>query len=79
MIIFKMNYRRSRVYTAPVPKTPPGLIEIMEGLSKDVLRNNPTNIYEFCADHIEKLLQIRNKTRKYLVSVNCFYYKITNV
>ncbi|XP_045502963.1 uncharacterized protein LOC123699950 isoform X1 [Colias croceus] len=55
-----MNYRRSRVYSAPIPKMPPGLLELMEGLSKDVLRNNPINIYEFCADHMQKLLQIRD-------------------
>ncbi|CAG4957590.1 unnamed protein product [Colias eurytheme] len=56
----EMNYRRSRVYSAPIPKMPPGLLELMEGLSKDVLRNNPINIYEFCADHMQKLLQIRD-------------------
>ncbi|CAF4911489.1 unnamed protein product [Pieris macdunnoughi] len=59
-----MNNRRSRVYTAPVPKMPPGLLELMEGLSEDVLRNNPSDIYEFCAAHVKKLLQIRDDTQR---------------
>ncbi|XP_045486909.1 uncharacterized protein LOC110997483 isoform X2 [Pieris rapae] len=59
-----MNNRRSRVYTAPVPKMPPGLLKLMEGLSEDVLRNKPSDIYEFCADHVQKLLQIRDDDRQ---------------
>ncbi|CAH2094614.1 unnamed protein product [Euphydryas editha] len=55
-----MNLRSSRVYTAPVPKMPPGLVELMEGLARDVLKNNPTDVYAFCADHMQKLLQIRD-------------------
>ncbi|XP_038206818.1 uncharacterized protein LOC119828653 [Zerene cesonia] len=64
-----MNYRKSRVYSAPIPKMPPGLLELMEGLSKDVLRNNPINIYEFCADHMQKLLQIRGDKQLRSVSL----------
>ncbi|XP_050353949.1 5'-AMP-activated serine/threonine-protein kinase catalytic subunit alpha-like [Nymphalis io] len=56
----KMNIRSSRVYSAPVPKMPPGLVELMEGLARDVLKNNPTEVYEFCAEHMQKLLQIRD-------------------
>lgn len=52
----------SRAYMrpGPVPKMPQGLEELMEGLAKDVLKNNPTDIYRFCADHMEKLINIRN-------------------
>ncbi|CAK1550535.1 unnamed protein product [Leptosia nina] len=53
----------SRTYAAPVPKMPPGLIELMEGLSKDVLKHNPSNVYEFCANHMKKLLQIRDNKK----------------
>ncbi|XP_026494414.2 protein PF3D7_1417600-like isoform X1 [Vanessa tameamea] len=55
-----MNIRSSRVYSAPVPKMPPGLVELMEGLAREVLKNNPTEVYEFCAEHMHKLLQIRD-------------------
>lgn len=50
------------VYARPVPtpKMPPGFLELMEGLTKDVLKNNPENVYEFCAGHMQKLLQIRD-------------------
>ncbi|CAG9789323.1 unnamed protein product [Diatraea saccharalis] len=44
----------------PVPKMPPGLVEIMEGLTKDVLKHNPPDVYEFCANHVLKLLEIRD-------------------
>ncbi|OWR47641.1 hypothetical protein KGM_202309 [Danaus plexippus plexippus] len=55
--------RNSRYYTAPVPKMPPGLIELMDGLARDVLKNNPTDIYEFCSDHMKKLLQTRDSLK----------------
>ncbi|XP_046971593.1 uncharacterized protein LOC124538550 [Vanessa cardui] len=55
-----MNTRSSRVYATPVPKMPPGLVELMEGLAREVLKNNPTEVYEFCAEHMHKLLQIRD-------------------
>ncbi|XP_073950399.1 uncharacterized protein isoform X3 [Choristoneura fumiferana] len=44
----------------PTPKMPPGLLELMEGLTKDILKNNPENVYEFCAGHMHKLLELRN-------------------
>lgn len=49
-----MSVRSSRAYAAPVPKMPPGLVELMEGLAKDVLKCNPTDVYSFCADHMKK-------------------------
>lgn len=59
-----MNLRSSRVYSAPVPKMPPGLVELMEGLARDVLKNNPTDVYAFCADHMQNLIQIRDGLSK---------------
>lgn len=59
-----MNLRSSRVYSAPVPKMPPGLVELMEGLARDVLKNNPTDVYAFCADHMLNLKQIRDGLSK---------------
>lgn len=57
-----MRLTGSRVYSRPppVPKMPPGLVELMEGLTKDVLKNNPPEVYEFCAEHMRKLLEIRD-------------------
>ncbi|XP_053613444.1 uncharacterized protein LOC128676977 isoform X2 [Plodia interpunctella] len=59
---YKMRLTGSRTYTrpAPVPKMPTGLIELMEDLTRDVLKNNPSDVYEFCADHMRKLLDIRD-------------------
>ncbi|XP_028026710.1 uncharacterized protein LOC114240388 isoform X3 [Bombyx mandarina] len=59
-----MRVTGSRAYsrTTPVPKMPSGLVELMEDLSKEVLKNNPENIYDFCAAHMSKLLEIRNGT-----------------
>ncbi|XP_072929873.1 uncharacterized protein [Epargyreus clarus] len=54
-----MSLRRS-AYAPPVPKMPPGLIELMDGLARDVLKNNPENIFEFCAHHMQTLLKIRD-------------------
>lgn len=64
-----MRLTSSRAYTraTAVPKMPPGLVELMEGLTKDVLKNNPTNIYEFCANHLEKLLEIRDGPSKFVI------------
>ncbi|XP_041969926.1 uncharacterized protein LOC121726577 isoform X2 [Aricia agestis] len=60
-----MSLRSSRMYGAAVPTMPPGLVELMEGLAKDVLKNSPDNIYEFCAQHMKKLIEIRDgKERK---------------
>ncbi|XP_026743199.1 uncharacterized protein LOC113504894 [Trichoplusia ni] len=51
----------SRVYYRPSPpKMPSGLVELMEGLTREVLKNNPTDLYGFCAGHIEHLLEIRD-------------------
>ncbi|XP_048486242.1 nuclear-pore anchor isoform X2 [Plutella xylostella] len=46
---------------APVPQLPKGLVELMEGLSKDVLKNNPSEdeLLQFCADHMKNLLNLR--------------------
>lgn len=55
----------SRVYYRPSPpKMPSGLVELMEGLTREVLKNNPTDLYGFCAGHIEHLLEIRDGPRK---------------
>ncbi|KAJ2953327.1 hypothetical protein O0L34_g915 [Tuta absoluta] len=49
---------------APVPKMPPGLVQLMEGLARDVLKNNPQDVEEFCARHMEQLLAIRDGEAK---------------
>ncbi|CAH2233682.1 jg19338 [Pararge aegeria aegeria] len=55
-----MSVNSPRMYTAPVPKMPPGIVELMEGLAKDVLKCNPPDVYSFCADHMKKLIEIRD-------------------
>lgn len=57
----------SRVYMRPqpMPKMPSGMVELMEGLTRDVLKNNPSNVYEFCANHMQKLLEIRDGPGEY--------------
>nr|XP_034834210.1 uncharacterized protein LOC117990825 [Maniola hyperantus] len=55
-----MSVKSSRMYTAPVPKMPPGLVEVMEGLAKDVLKCNPPDVYSFCANHMQRLIEIRD-------------------
>lgn len=69
-----MRVTGSRVYTrpAPVPKMPPGLEMLMEGLTRQVLKNNPDDIYEYCANHMLKLLEIRDGRGK------CLFFKQPN-
>nr|XP_021186468.2 LOW QUALITY PROTEIN: uncharacterized protein LOC110373506 [Helicoverpa armigera] len=47
-------------YRSTPPKLPFGLVELIEGLTRDVLKNNPTDIYGFCANHMHQLLEIRD-------------------
>lgn len=39
------------------PRVPEGLRDLMKGLTKEVLREKPPNIYEFSANYFETLLQ----------------------
>lgn len=42
------------------PKIPDGLPELMRGLAKSVIKENPGNIYEFAADYFDNLLKKRD-------------------
>ena len=42
---------------------PSGLEEALESLAREVLRQKPTNIYEFAADHFEELVKRRNECK----------------
>lgn len=44
------------------PKIPSGLEELMRGLAKSVIKENPHNIYEFAAEYFENLLKERDGT-----------------
>lgn len=44
------------------PKIPQGLEELMRGLAKSVIKENPENIYEFAAEYFENLLRERDGT-----------------
>lgn len=50
--------------TMPIisPKIPSGLEELMRGLAKSVIKENPENIYEFAAEYFENLLKERDGT-----------------
>lgn len=37
------------------PKVPDGLKELMSDISREVLRDQPENIYEFIADYLEEM------------------------
>ncbi|XP_060805130.1 uncharacterized protein PF3D7_1120600 isoform X3 [Amyelois transitella] len=56
----RLTGSRTYVRPTPAPKMPTGLVELMEDLTRDVLKNNPTDVYEFCAGHMHKLLEIRD-------------------
>ncbi|XP_045537850.1 GATA zinc finger domain-containing protein 14 isoform X2 [Papilio machaon] len=64
----KVHGMRAYIEPTPVPKMPAGLVELMEGLSREVLKNNPSEVYKFCAQHMRNLLVLRDgkPPKKYL-------------
>ena len=42
------------------PKIPDGLPELMRGLAKSVIKQNPDNLYEFAAEYFENLVRERD-------------------
>lgn len=45
------------------PRVPHGLAAVVEGLTREVLRHRPEDIYVFAAHHFEKLLKLREQYR----------------
>ncbi|XP_012216981.2 putative leucine-rich repeat-containing protein DDB_G0290503 isoform X1 [Linepithema humile] len=43
------------------PRVPRGLAAVVEGLTREVLRHRPEDIYVFAAHHFEKLLKLREQ------------------
>ncbi|XP_043271914.1 titin homolog [Venturia canescens] len=43
------------------PRVPQGLAAAVEGLTREVIRNSPEDIYVFAAHHFEKLLELREE------------------
>ncbi|EFN74095.1 Sperm surface protein Sp17 [Camponotus floridanus] len=43
------------------PRVPHGLASVVEGLTREVLRHRPEDIYIFAAHHFEKLLKLREQ------------------
>lgn len=68
----RVHGTRAYIEPTPVPKMPAGLVELMEGLSREVLKNNPTEVYKFCAQHMRNLLVLRDGKRKF----NLFYHYV---
>lgn len=69
-----MKNSGSRFYLSqtPVPKMPPGLVDLMEGMTKEVLKRNPTDVYEFCAVYMRTLLEIRDGVGMYRYCLHTF-------
>lgn len=44
----------------PVPKIPDGMVELMKNLAKNVLKEQPENIYLFAAEYFENLVRERD-------------------
>lgn len=42
-------------------KFPDGLLELMADMTREVLRHQPENIFEFLADYLDALCVTRNK------------------
>lgn len=43
------------------PRVPHGLASVVEGLTREILRHHPEDIYVFAAHHFEKLLKLREQ------------------
>lgn len=43
------------------PRVPHGLASVVEGLTREILRHRPEDIYVFAAHHFEKLLKLREQ------------------
>lgn len=53
----------SRMDCIIAPRVPRGLSHAVEGLSREILRQKPRNIYAFAAQHFAKLVELRDKER----------------
>lgn len=42
-------------------RVPQGFQTVLEMLSKEILRDQPTNIYEYAADYLDTLIKRRGK------------------
>lgn len=51
----------SRMECIIAPRVPRGLAHAVEGLSREILRQKPRNIYAFAAQHFAKLVELRDK------------------
>jgi hypothetical protein len=48
-------------------RIPKGFQSLLVGLSTEILRNQPRNIYAFAADYFERLLQKRGRIPSYYI------------
>lgn len=55
------NVKEMRIFCAEQISVPEELPEILKNYSKEVIRNNPPDIYAFSARYFEKLLEQRGK------------------
>ncbi|CAB0031226.1 unnamed protein product [Trichogramma brassicae] len=56
-----MNSEPQPVYVAAPARVPQGLAAAVEGLTREVIRQQPDNIYMFAAQHFDKLLRLRQQ------------------
>nr|XP_034177522.1 uncharacterized protein LOC117602987 isoform X1 [Osmia lignaria]XP_034177523.1 uncharacterized protein LOC117602987 isoform X1 [Osmia lignaria] len=60
------------------PQIPQGLAVVVEGLAREILRNQPADIYAFAAHHFEELLKLREKGRLVEIVPQVFNDKSSN-
>jgi hypothetical protein len=66
MLIARSNHATMSVSYAPTSlKVPDGFGRVLEDLTREVLRIQPDNIYEFAADHFKGKLLMRERLYKY--------------
>ncbi|KAI8498979.1 cellular response to UV [Branchiostoma belcheri] len=46
---------------------PPGFLDLLEGLTAEVVRNRPTDITTFASEHFENLLKLRGNSGQEIV------------
>lgn len=59
------------------PRVPHGLATVVEGLTREVLRHRPEDIYVFAARHFEKLLKLREEYHAEEYSDHEFNYEFS--
>ena len=71
-MVNKKLYEMSSIFSVDI-QCPDGLEEMLESLTREVLRHQPPEIFSFAATHFEKLLHERGK----LNIPSCILYNLS--